>query len=111
MTQIPRPTPIKKHDFNSPFQYWSQGQLPYDLQDIQEKWNKIFLNMGLPAIKLFNKSSAREWIALNAPEFIKSFEKAPLFAVEADIFRIAYALKNDCIWIDSDQYPRKIRNS
>ena len=91
----------------TPFQYWSQGQLPYDLQDIQEKWNKIFLNMGLPAIKLFNKSSAREWIALNAPEFIKSFEKAPLFAVEADIFRIAYALKNDCIWIDSDQYPKK----
>ena len=38
---------------------------------------------------------------------IKLFEEAPLYAVEADIFRIAFALHNDCIWIDSDQYPRK----
>ena len=30
------------------------------------------------------------------------FQTAFHYAVEADIFRIAYALKNDCIWIDSD---------
>lgn len=91
----------------TPFQYWSQGQLPYDLKDIQEKWSNIFQEIGLPQIELFNKSSAREWIENYTPELIKPFEKAPLYAVEADIFRIAFALKNDCIWIDSDQYPRQ----
>lgn len=91
----------------TPFQYWSQGQLPQDLKAIQQKWNKILLDLGLPAIKIFNKSSAREWIKSYTPEFIDHFDQSPLYAVEADIFRIAFALKNDCIWIDSDQYPRQ----
>ena len=91
----------------TPFQYWSQGKLPHDIQDIQKKWDKIFLEIGLPTIKVFDKTSAGEWISSHAPEFIKIFEKAPLYAVEADIFRIAFALHNDCIWIDSDQYPRQ----
>ena len=91
----------------TPFQYWSQGKPPQDIQDIQEKWNKIFLEIGLPTIKSFDKTSAREWIMSYAPEFIKLFDEAPLYAVEADIFRITFALLNDCIWIDSDQYPRQ----
>ncbi len=91
----------------TPFQYWSQGPLPSELKKIQEKWNKILLEIGLPSIKIFSKSSAKEWITFHTPEFIKPFKKAPLYAVEADIFRIAFALHNDCIWIDSDQYPRQ----
>ena len=102
----PRPNLRSAIQF-TPFQYWSQGKLPHDIQDIQEKWNTILLEIGLPKIKAFDKTSAREWISSHAPEFIKLFEEAPLYAVEADIFRIAFALRNDCIWIDSDQYPRK----
>ena len=91
----------------APFQYWSQGSLPSDLENIKKIWDKIFLGIGLPAIRTFNKSSARAWINFYTPEFLKLFEEAPLYAVEADIFRIAFALHNDCIWVDSDQYPRK----
>ena len=91
----------------APFQYWSQGRPPSDIIHIQEIWNKIFLEIGLPAIKIFDKSSARDWINIFTPQLSKPFNEAPLYAVEADIFRIAFALHNDCIWIDCDQYPRQ----
>ena len=91
----------------TPFQYWSQGRPPSDITNIQDKWNKIFLEIDLPAIKIFDKSSARDWINIFTPQFLKPFEEAPLYAVEADIFRIAFALRNNCIWIDCDQYPRQ----
>ena len=90
-----------------PIQYWSQGKLPPDFEKIRRKWNQILAYSGQQQIQLFNKSSARDWIASYTPELIKHFDKAPLYAIEADIFRIAFAFKNNCIWIDSDQYPKR----
>tara|TARA_B100001175_G_C19472050_1_gene622293 strand:- start:79 stop:1245 length:1167 start_codon:yes stop_codon:yes gene_type:complete len=89
-----------------PFQYWSQGSIPNDIAIIQEAWNTLLSEIDLPRIILFNKDSARSWIQSHAPELTQRFDNAPLFAMEADIFRIAYATKNDCIWIDSDEFPR-----
>ena len=89
-----------------PFQYWSQGSIPNDIARIQEVWNALLSKAGLPKIILFNKDSARSWILKHTPELTQHFDNAPLFAMEADIFRIAYAVKNDCIWIDSDEFPR-----
>lgn len=101
-------TSIKKDGLRNfqPFQYWSQGSIPNDVAIIQEKWNALLTEINLPKIKIFNKRSARAWIQSHAPELTQHFDNAPLFAMEADIFRIAYALKNDCIWIDSDEFPR-----
>ena len=90
-----------------PIQYWSQGKLPPDFEKIHTKWNQILACSGQQQIQLFNKSTARDWIASYTPELIKHFDKAPLYAIEADIFRIAFAFKNNCIWIDSDQYPKR----
>ena len=90
-----------------PIQYWSQGKLPPDFEKIRTKWNQILACSGQQQIQLFNKSSARDWIASYTPELIKHFDKAPLYAIKADIFRIAFAFKNNCIWIDSDQYPKR----
>jgi hypothetical protein len=95
----------KSTDFQ-PFQYWSQGSIPNDIARVQEEWNALLSEIDLPKIKLFNKSSARSWIQRHTPELTQHFDNAPLFAMEADIFRIAYAIKNDCIWIDSDEFPR-----
>ena len=90
-----------------PIQYWSQGKLPPDFEKIRTKWNQVLACSGQQQIRLFNKSSARNWIASYTPELIKHFDEAPLYAIEADIFRIAFASKNNCIWIDSDQYPKR----
>ena len=90
-----------------PIQYWSQGKLPPDFEKIRTKWNQVLAYSGQQQIQLFNKSSARDWIASYTPELIKHFDEAPLYAIEADIFRIAFASKNNCIWIDSDQYPKR----
>lgn len=88
-----------------PFQYWSQGSPPSDLKDLQSKWNQVFQGMDISPIQLFDKVGAAEWIQQNVPELSDAFLSAFHYAVEADIFRIAYALKNDCIWLDSDLYP------
>lgn len=95
----------KSTDFQ-PFQYWSQGSIPNDIARVQEAWNALLSEIDLPKIVLFNKNSARSWIQRHTPELTHHFDNAPLFAMEADIFRIAYAIKNDCIWIDSDEFPR-----
>ena len=89
-----------------PFQYWSQGSIPNDIARIQGAWNALLSKADLPKIILYNKDSARSWIQRYTPELTQHFDNAPLFAMEADIFRIAYAVKNDCIWIDSDEFPR-----
>ena len=88
-----------------PFQYWSQGSQPSDLKDLQTKWNQVFQDIDIPPIQLFDKNAAGQWIDQNVPELSNAFMSAFHYAVEADIFRIAYALKNDCIWLDSDLYP------
>ena len=89
-----------------PFQYWSQGSPPSDIEEITGVWNSIFESIGVRPIKLFDKSSALEYIDKNCPELSISFKTSFHYAVEADVFRVAYAQKNNCIWLDSDLYPK-----
>lgn len=90
---------------HQPFQYWSQGHPPKQILKLTKRWDHALNGIGLKKIIVFDRSSALEWITKNTPEFEESFTTAFHYAVEADVFRIAYALKNDCIWIDSDMVP------
>jgi hypothetical protein len=92
-------TPTFKHQ---PIQYWSQGIPPEEILEITEQWNTELSKIGLKKITLYDHDSALKWISSYTPELEEAFKSAFHYAVEADIFRIAYALKNDCIWIDTD---------
>ena len=92
-------TPTFNHQ---PIQYWSQGVPPEEILEITEQWNKELSKIGLKKIALYDHASALKWISSHTPELEEAFKSAFHYAVEADIFRIAYALKNDCIWIDTD---------
>ena len=89
------------------FQYWSQGDPPKQILRLTDEWNYELNKIGLNNILLFDHNSALAWISENTPEFIEPFRSAFHYAVEADIFRIAYATKNDCIWIDADMVISK----
>ena len=88
-----------------PIQYWSQGKTPEDVENTTALWNEILKSLGLEPIKLFDKRSARDWIKHQREEFLISFDTAFHYAAEADVFRVAYASSNECIWIDSDFHP------
>ena len=89
-----------------PFQFWSQGEPPEQILDITSTWNKIFAEIGVAPIKLYNHKTALRYINDHCPELNISFKTAFHYAVEADIFRVAFAQKNNCIWLDSDLYPK-----
>jgi tetratricopeptide (TPR) repeat protein len=86
-------------------QYWSQGQPPSEITAISDQWNSILASSGLKPISLYSRQMAGEWIEINAPEFSIPFNTAFHNAVESDVFRIAYASKKACIYIDCDQWP------
>jgi hypothetical protein len=88
-----------------PFQYWSQGEPPKALQEIADTWNSIFLRIGLPTIRRFDKPTARRWLADNAPAFLRAFDSAYHYAIEADVFRVAFAALTKAIYLDCDNYP------
>lgn len=88
-----------------PFQYWSQANVPDDVDKLTEEWNALFNKVGIPRIIRFNKQTAQEYINKNCPELARPFAEAFHYAVESDIFRVAYALANNCIYIDSDDGP------
>lgn len=86
-------------------QYWSQGTLPDDVQIVCNNWKQLFEAESLGAIELFDRTSATKWIADYAPEFSTLFSKAFHYAMESDIFRIAYASRRPCIYMDIDSWP------
>jgi tetratricopeptide (TPR) repeat protein len=86
-------------------QYWSQGEPPNDLKLVVATWNAVLREIGLGPTLIYNKERAGRWITDNAPEFCKAFAQAFHFAMEADIFRIAFASRSDCIYIDIDSWP------
>lgn len=88
-----------------PFQYWSQGQPPEDVRMVTDKWNLIFKSIGIPSIKLFDKNKAEDYISKFCPQLSIAFSSSWHYAMESDVFRIAFAQKNNCIWLDSDLYP------
>ena len=90
-----------------PFQYWSQGDPPDAIKEITKIWNSIFVAVGVRPIVLFDRNTALKYIEKHCPELAIAFTTAFHYAVEADVFRVAYAQKNNCIWLDSDLYPNR----
>jgi len=88
-----------------PFQFWSQGVPPRQIEKITLLWNQIFASAGIPPIKLFNRETALEYINKSCPELVVPFTTAFTYAVQADVFRVAFASRNNCIWLDSDLFP------
>lgn len=86
-------------------QYWSQGKPSPEIQRVTARWNEILTNTGLGKIKLFSKESARQWISRHTPQYLRSFDTAFHYAIESDIFRIAYASRRPCLYLDCDQWP------
>ena len=97
----------KKRIGIKPIQYWSQQNVPTDIQEITATWNSLLAKLNLDKITIWSKLDAKKWIADNAPEFENAFNTAPHFASESDIFRLAYTKSYPCLWIDSDLYPKK----
>jgi tetratricopeptide (TPR) repeat protein len=88
-----------------PIQYWSQGTPPSDVSILAERWNVLLKGLSMPPIERFSRASAREWIHEYAPEYAVPFETSFHYSVESDVFRIAYASKRDCLYLDSDLWP------
>jgi hypothetical protein len=86
-------------------QYWSQGAPPNDVRRVFSHWNALLEREKLGTITLFNRHTADEWIKVNSPEFSGHFSKAFHYAMESDIFRLAYASKKPCVYIDIDCWP------
>jgi tetratricopeptide (TPR) repeat protein len=109
-SELPTPiSPIKLDGGESPLpqpiQYWSQGQAPAEIQDISNLWDSILRDYGLASIQHWNRIEALDWISDHTPQFKSAFITAPNYASESDIFRLAFASLNSCIWLDSDLYP------
>lgn len=92
-------------------QYWSQAEIPSDVREVTETWNEILVSCGVEKIKVWHKEEAHSWIKTNAPEFLKAFESAPHYAAESDVFRLAYTKITNCLYIDSDLYPKTFTSS
>ena len=105
INKVSSPKEIKESKSWQPFQFWSQGDPPEQITEITSIWNEIFESIGISPIKLFDQNSALEYIKYYCPELEISFRTAFHYAVQSDVFRIAYAHKNDCIYLDSDLYP------
>jgi tetratricopeptide (TPR) repeat protein len=86
-------------------QYWSQGEPPEDVQLVCANWRNLVERERLGRVELFDRKSALEWIRSNAPEFVTQFSAAFHYAMESDIFRIAYASRRPCVYVDIDSWP------
>ena len=86
-------------------QYWSQALQPKEVDLITNAWNSLLEGSNCGKIQRFDKQSARSFISKHQPQLLKAFDTAFHYAIEADIFRIAFALSYNCIWIDSDAFP------
>ena len=100
-------SPLNQEELKTwqPFQYWSQGEPPDDVKSITKIWNSIFNSIGIPSIKLFDRQEAENYISEFCPELLIPFSFAWHYAIESDVFRIAFAQRNNCIWVDSDLFP------
>jgi hypothetical protein len=89
-------------------QYWSQGNPPRELQVYMEKWIHVLDELGLERnYQLYDRAMAREWISSMAPQFLKAFDTSFHYAVEADVFRLAYTTCGNVMYIDADMHPSR----
>jgi tetratricopeptide (TPR) repeat protein len=86
-------------------QYWSQGTPPDDVQLVISEWKALLEQERIGKVELFDRTLAGAWIDEHAPEFAAQFSNAFHYAMEADIFRVAYASKRPSIYVDADDWP------
>ena len=86
-------------------QYWSQGDLPKDFRYLKRRWRELLQPYGINQWIHFDRNKALAWIESEAPQFSLSFRSAFHYAVEADVFRVAYASREPLIWLDADLFP------
>ena len=91
----------------NPIQYWSQGAPPADVAELTNRWNYELSEAGLPQIKIYSRSTAFDYIRNYMPCLELPFSTAFHYALEADIFRIAVAAAEGCMWLDCDLLPRR----
>ncbi|WP_432697898.1 capsular polysaccharide synthesis protein [Marinobacterium sp. YM272] len=90
------------------FQYWSQEERPIEISKAFKLWDNYLRNSSVLKIERFNKITAIDWLNHYAPEYQEVFKRAIHPAMEADIFRVAYASKKGGVWIDADHVPPKV---
>lgn len=101
----PRGIPARGNNAATMIQYWSQGAPPKDVELVIAEWASLLEREEIGQLKLFDRNSAARWIDEHAPEFSGQFAKAFHYAMESDIFRVAYASKHACIYLDTDSWP------
>jgi len=88
-------TPIDKQTI---MQYWADANIPEEIKILTNSWknkNKNFKHI------IFNKKDASNFIKEHFSEEIYSaFLSIKLPAMEADVFRVAYILKNGGLYVD-----------
>lgn len=84
-------------------QYWSQGEPPKDVGQYVQEWHEVLRAAGVQDIRLYDKSTAYEYIRDWAPMLLKPFETAYHYAIEADVFRLALAVSEECCYVDIDE--------
>lgn len=91
---------------NTPMiQYWSQDEMPDDVRTVSDVWRDLMSRENLGDLIVFNRQTAKTWIDAHAPEFMELFANCFHFAMESDVFRVAYASKCPCIYMDIDSWP------
>lgn len=57
--------------------------------------------------RLFDAPAARDWLARHRPELVALFDRQPLPATRADLFRVALIAQEGGLFADLDEYPRQ----
>lgn len=55
---------------------------------------------------VFDAPMARAWLELHAPDLTEIFDRQPLPATRADLFRVALIAREGGVFTDLDEYPR-----
>jgi len=79
-------------------QYWADPHIPDDIKILTNSWKNKNLHFEH---LIFNKKDASEFIKNNFTEEVyHAFLSIKLPAMEADVFRVAYILKNGGLYVD-----------
>jgi hypothetical protein len=91
-------------------QYWDNNVIPVEIENAYKLWDEFLHDSDLNMFR-FNKHSAAAWLKENDEKAFKKFEHSFHPAMEADIFRLAFAKKEDIVWLDSDHVPQNFHNN
>ena len=83
-------------------QYWDHDP-PAELMALHEAWRDLNPDYE---VRLFDDPAARDYLAAHFSTAVTvAYERAPLAAQRADIFRLAYLWQEGGVWADMDDRP------